>query len=81
MSNLIKNGNTARKKKVYRYRYVVGRKRGSGEFNSVSNKAALRYCGFNEQGEPMKNGGLLANRLPNGARITALYPTGKAAKK
>ena len=81
MANLIKNGKNAGKKKVFKYRYVAGRKRGSGEFNSVSNKAALRYCGFNDKGEPMKNGGLLANRLPKGARITALFPTGKAAKK
>ncbi len=81
MANLIKNGNNAGKKKVFQYRYVAGRKRGSGEFNSVSNQAALRYCGFNAKGEPMKNGGLLKNRLPNNARITALLPTGKAAKK
>ena len=79
--NLINAGKNAAKKKVFKYRYVAGRKRGNGEFNSVSNKAALRYCGFKENGEPMANGGLLANRLPTGARITALYPTGKAAKK
>lgn len=79
MSNLIKGKNPS--KKIYKYRYVAGRKRGSGEFNSVSNKAALRYCGFNEKGEAMKNGGLLANRLPKGARITDLVPTGRTAKK
>ncbi len=81
MANLIKGNKNAGKKKVFQYRYVAGKKRGSGEFNSVSNKAALRYCGFNDKGESMKSGGLLANRLPKGARITALYPTGKAAKK
>ena len=81
MSNLIRDKNAAGKKKVFKYRYVAGQKRGTGEFNSVSNKAALRYCGFNEQGEPMQNGGLLANRLPKGARITGLFPTGTAAKK
>ena len=81
MSNLIKNSKTAGKKKVFKYNYVAGRKRGSGEFNSVSNQAALRYCGFDAKGEPMKNGGLLARRLPKGARITGLFPTGKAAKK
>ncbi len=81
MSNLIKGKNSGGKKKIYKYRYTSGRKRGSGEFNSVSNKAALRYCGFNEKGEALKGGGLLLRRLPKGARITALTPTGKAAKK
>ncbi len=79
MSNLIKGKNPS--KKIYKYRYAAGGKRGSGEFNSVSNKAALRYCGFNEKGEAMKNGGLLASRLPKGARITHLVPTGRTAKK
>jgi hypothetical protein len=81
MANLIQGNKNNAKKKVYNYRYSAGRKRGSGEFNSVSNKAALRYCGFNEKGEPMKNGGLIQNRLPKGARITHLVPTGRAAKK
>lgn len=81
MANLIKGATGAGNKKIYKYRYVAGRKRGAGEFNSVSNKAALRYCGFNEKGETLKNGGLIKNRLPNGARITHLVPTGKAAKK
>ena len=81
MANLIKGSKTAGKKKLFKYRYAAGKKRGTGEFNSVSNKAALRYCGFNDKGEPMKGGGLLKSKLPNGARITALYPTGKAAKK
>ena len=81
MANLI--GKTKNQvKKIYQYRYVRGKKRGKGEFNSVSNKAALRYCGFNEKGEPMKGGGLLANKLGKGARITHLEATGrKAAKK
>ena len=81
MANLIKKGGGNAKKKIYKYRYVAGRKKGSGEFNSVSNKAALRYCGFNDKGEPMNGGGLLGNKLPKGARITQLVPTGKAAKK
>lgn len=81
MSNLIKGKNGTATKKIYKYRYVAGRKRGSGTFNSVSNKAALRYCGFTAKGEAMKGGGLLSNRLPKGARITSLEPTGKAAKK
>lgn len=81
MTNLIKGKNPCAKKKTYKYRYVQGRKRGTGEFNSVSNKAALRYCGFNHQGEPMKGGGLLANKLGSGARITHLVPTGRMAKK
>ena len=80
MTNLI-TGKKTGNKKVYKYRYVAGQKRGSGEFNSVSNKAALRYCGFNEKGEPLKNDGLIKTRLPSGARITHLMPTGKAAKK
>lgn len=81
MSNLIqgKSGNAA--KKVYKYRYRANGKTKSGEFNSVSNKAALRYCGFNTKGEPMKNPGLLANRLPRGAKITHLEATGRRAKK
>ncbi len=81
MSNLIKGKGSNPAKKIYKYRYVAGRKRGSGEFNSVSNKAALRYCGFNAKGEAMQGGGLLSNRLPKGARITSLEPTGRAAKK
>ena len=82
MTNLIqKKRPPAGKKKIYQYKYSAGRKRGSGEFNSVSNKAALRYCGFNAKGEALPGGGLLKNRLPKGARITALAPTGRAAKK
>jgi len=81
VANLIKGKNSSGKKKIYKYRYSAGRKRGSGEFNSVSNKAALRYCGFNDKGESLNSGGLLLNRLPKGARITQLVPTGKAAKK
>ena len=81
MANLIKGKKSNPNKKIYNYRYAAGRKRGSGEFNSVSNKAALRYCGFSEKGEPLKSGGLILNRLPKGARITHLVPTGKAAKK
>ena len=81
MANLIKGGKNPCNKKIYNYKYVAGRKRGAGTFNSVSNKAALRYCGFNEKGEAMKGGGLLVNKLPKGARITNLTPTGKAAKK
>lgn len=81
MANLINSKNPCGKKKIYSYRYVKGRKRGSGEFNSVSNKAALRYCGFNEKGEPMNGGGLLVNKLGKGARITHLVPTGRTAKK
>lgn len=81
MANLINSKNPCGKKKIYKYRYTAGKKRGSGEFNSVSNKAALRYCGFNEKGEALAGGGLLKNRLPKGARITNLQPTGRAAKK
>ncbi|KKN49743.1 hypothetical protein LCGC14_0639930 [marine sediment metagenome] len=81
MANLIKGKKTNANKKIFSYRYSAGRKRGSGEFNSVSNKAALRYCGFNEKGEALKGGGLILSRLPNGARITHLVPTGRAAKK
>lgn len=79
--NLIQGGRANAPKKVYKYRYIAGKKRGSGEFNSVSNKAALRYCGFDKDGNAMKGGGLLKNKLPNGARITFLEPTGKRAKK
>ena len=79
MSNLIA-GNKNKSKKIYKYRYSAGRKRGSGEFNSVSNKAALRYCGFNEKGEAT-SGGLLLNKLPKGAKITHLSATGKRPKK
>jgi len=68
-------------KKVYKYRYRVGGRSKTGEFNSVSNKAALRYCGFNAKGEPLAGGGLLKNRLPKGAKIVHLEPTGRAAKK
>lgn len=80
--NLIagKQKNTAAKK-VYRYRYRVGGRSKTGEFNSVSNKAALRYCGFNDKGEQMAGGGLLKNKLPKGAKITHLEATGRAAKK
>ena len=81
MGNLVKGNRTNAPKKVYKYRYVAGGKRGSGEFNSVSNKAALRYCGFNDKGEKLSGGGLLLNKLPNGARITFLEPTGKRSKK
>lgn len=81
MKNLISGDGGSARKKVYKYRYTAGRKRGSGEFNSVSNKAALRYCGFNEKGEAGAGGGLLANKLPNGARITHLEATGRMAKK
>jgi len=80
MSNLIA-GNKNKNKKVYKYRYSAGRKRGTGEFNSVSNKAALRYCGFNEKGESLASGGLLLSRLPDGAKITHLSATGKRPKK
>jgi len=81
MANLIKGkgGNAA--KKVYKYRYRANGKTRSGEFNSVSNKAALRYCGFDEKGGSLKSGGLLLNRLPKGANITHLEATGKRAKK
>lgn len=68
-------------KTVFKYRYRVGGKTKTGEFNSVSNKAALRYCGFNAQGEAMKGGGLLTNKLPRGAEITFLEGTGRKAKK
>lgn len=68
-------------KHVYKYRYRANGKTKTGEFGSVSNKAALRYCGFNANGEPMQGGGLLKNRLPNGARITHLEKTGKRVKK
>ena len=81
MKNLIGGNSGNAKKKLYKYRYTAGRKRGKGEFNSVSNKAALRYCGFNDKGEAMSGGGLLVNRLPNGARITHLEATGRTAKK
>lgn len=80
MTNLIKGKNNPHKK-IYKYRYAAGKKRGSGEFNSVSNQAALRYCGFNDKGEAMKNPGLLASRLPKSARITHLEATGRSAKK
>lgn len=81
-SNLIKGkSNPAAAKKVYKYRYRANGKTKTGEFNSVSNKAALRYCGFKENGEAMKGGGLLKNKLPRGARITSLEPTGRRAKK
>lgn len=81
MSNLIQGKKTNQAKKVYKYRYAAGRKKGSGEFNSVSNKAALRYCGFNEKGEALSGGGLLKSRLPTGAHITHLENTGRKAKK
>lgn len=68
-------------KTVFKYRYRVGGKSKTGEFNSVSNKAALRYCGFNAKGEAMKGGGLLKNKLPRGAKITHLESTGRKAKK
>lgn len=72
---------TAAPKREYLYKYRAGGKLKSGNFNSVSNKAALRYCGFNEQGERMQNGGLLANKLPKGAKIVHVSATGKRAKK
>ena len=81
MGNLIKGKKTNPAKKVYKYRYTVRGRSKTGEFNSVNDKAALRYCGFNAKGEPLKGGGLLLNRLPKGARITALEPTGRRAKK
>lgn len=79
-NNLIQGRQSNPVKKVYRYRYRVNGKTKSGEFNSVSNKAALRYCGCSAKGEPMA-GGLLKNKLPKGAKITFLEPTGKRAKK
>lgn len=80
--NLVgKTSKPAKPKKVYKYRYRANGKTKTGEFNSVSNTAALRYCGFNAKGEPMAGGGLLKNKLPKGARITSLEPTGRKAKK
>lgn len=72
---------TSAPKREYLYKYRAGGKLKSGHFNSVSNKAALRYCGFNEKGERMTNGGLLANKLPKGAKIVHVSATGKRAKK
>jgi hypothetical protein len=52
------------------------------QFNAQSDTAALRYAGFNAKGETINPaGGLLGNRLPKGAKITGIFPTGKAAKK
>lgn len=80
--NLVKQkSNPAKPKKVYKYRYRANGKTRTGEFNSVGDTAALRYCGFNAKGESMKGGGLLKNKLPKGARITSLEPTGRRAKK
>lgn len=74
-------GKKAGAKKIFKYRYRVAGGTKSGEFNSVSNKAALRYCGFNDKGEALKGGGLLQNRLPKGAKVFHLEATGRAAKK
>ena len=72
---------TAKPKREYLYKYRAGGKLKSGNFNSVNDKAALRYCGFKPNGERMTNGGLLANRLPKGAKIVHVSATGKRAKK
>jgi len=79
--NLLAKGKSNKPKTIFKYRYRAGGKTKTGEFNSVSNTAALRYCGFDKDGKPMSNGGLLKNRLPRGAKITALENTGKRAKK
>ena len=68
-------------KKEYVYKYRANGKLKNGTFNLVSDKAALRYCGFGANGEPMKNGGLLKNRLPRGAKIVHVSATGRHAKK
>ena len=84
MSNLItkKNRTKPRPKKVYQCRYRLNGRSKSQEFNAQNDKAALRYAGFNAEGEPIgAGGGLLQRRLPKGAKITGLFPTGKAAKK
>ena len=79
--NLLATKKTTKPKTIFKYRYRASGKTKTGEFNSVGNKAALRYCGFNDKGEPMKGGGLLKNKLPRGAKITHLENTGKRAKK
>lgn len=81
-ANLVKGSKKInRPKKEYAYKYRVNGKLKSGTFNSVGDKAALRYCGFNAQGEPMKGGGLLKNKLPRGANIVHVSSTGRPAKK
>ena len=72
---------TAKPKREYLYKYRVNGKLKSSHFNSVSDKAALRYCGFKPNGERMTGGGLLANKLPKGAKIVHVSATGKRAKK
>lgn len=74
-------GKSGAAKKIFKYRFRVGGRSKTGEFNSVSNKAALRYCGFNAKGETLAGGGLLKNRLPKGAKIVHLEATGRVAKK
>ncbi len=67
-------------KRQYLVKYRVGGRLKSMHFNSVNDKAALRYCGFNANGEACK-GGLLKNKLPRGAKIVHVSATGKRVKK
>lgn len=83
MTNLISKKNTKPKpKKVYRCRYRLNGRTKSQDFNAQSDTAALRYAGFNAKGEMIgAGGGLLQRRLPKGAKISGIFPTGKAAPK